>query len=561
VNSSRFAVFVAVVIACTLGILMRSAQVGLVQHDQWVQTAGSQQGTEMVYTTPRGQIRSSDGALLATSVRRWAVQVDTRRLDHPELFAAAVAPLLDRDPRTVADRLRRGPRYVWLAKNLTGETADAIRDLARRAVARVPMWQRVYPQGRTAAPLLGFARYQELQLEGATGLELYYEDSLAGDPERWMVVADAHGRPLRPARQVHPGRPGSDLDLTIDTRIQRAAERELEAALEQYGATGGAVVVLEAHTGNLLALASAPLADRPDTGVPYDGECWALRPVQRAWEPGSTVKPFVAAAGLAFGVVDDREVFDCRAGGIRVAGHWIRDHADRDRYTLDGVIAQSSNTGIIQVAERIPEDDLWTVLSALGFGRTTGLGLGAESRGILRPVRQWSGMSRASLALGQELIASPLQLAMAYGVVANGGWLLEPRLVDRMGGPTPTKDRSAVRTRVMDEALARRTQSMLELVIADGTGDEAAVTGLRVAGKTGTAQRAVVGGFDDEHHVAWFAGFLPMPDPRWVVVVAVEDPEKDFWASSVAAPVFRGVAAEIAALAGVERPPVVRRAI
>lgn len=552
-NPARLWSVIAVLALSGAGLTVRAGHVALVQHQRWLVEAASQQGTEFTNTTPRGQIWSADGTLLAGSVHRWAVQVDRELLEHPDLFAAAVAPLAGRDPDSLLRRLHRDPRYLWLAKGLDHDTALAIRALARRAVGLVPMWQREYPQGTTAAPLLGFVRYRDLTLEGAAGLELYYQSSLAGDPDRWRFVADAHGRKLRTAKRVHSGRPGWDLVLTVDTRIQRAAERELERAMAEFGARGGSAVVLEAHSGNLLALASAPMSGRPSDGVPYDGECWALRPVQRAYEPGSTVKPFVAAAGLALGVVDEDEEFDCRAGGIRVAGHWIRDHADRDRYTLEGVVAQSSNTGIIRVAERLDEPQLWRLLSSLGFGESTALGIGAEHPGILPDLRAWSGLSRASMALGQELTTSPLQLAMAYGVLANGGWLLEPRLVDRAGGPGGVGDRAAVRRRVMDDDLAAATRDLLESVVLEGTGTEAQVPGLRVAGKTGTAQRAVAGGFDDDHHVAWFAGLLPMPDPRWVVVVAIEDPIGDYWASSVAAPAFARIASEVANVAGIER--------
>ena len=302
-------------------------------------------------------------------------------------------------------------------------------------------------------------------------------------------------------------------------------------------------MVLEAHTGNLLALASAPFSDRPSTGIDYNGESWCLRPVQSAIEPGSTIKPFVAAAGLSAGVVRPGELFDCTKRGIRVGNTWIRDHADPDLYTLDEIIVHSSNAGIIQVVERLDNDLLWRMFDGLGFGRKPELGFPSEASGLLWSVERWSSMSPSGLALGQELTTSPLQLALAYAAVANGGWLPEPRLVDRMRGRVDSaRDRIQPRTRVMDRRLANRVAVMLEQVVVEGTGTMAQVPGYRAAGKTGTAQVAVDGTFDDDHHTAWFAGFLPMPDPRWVIVVAIENPTVSFWASSVAAPVFAEVA-------------------
>jgi len=226
-----------------------------------------------------------------------------------------------------------------------------------------------------------------------------------------------------------------------------------------------------------------------------------------------------------------------------VAGHWIRDHADPGLYTLDEIVAASANVGIIQVGERIPPQALWRSFDAFGFGRRTGVGYPAETRGILAPPTDWSKLSQASLSLGQELTASPLQIAVAYAAIANGGWLLQPRLVSRLTGQQESLSTAQRwRARVLDDALSERLCRMLEAVVVTGTGEQAQVAGFTVAGKTGTAQRAVNGTFDDEHHVAWFAGFLRQPHPSLVVVVAVEDPARDFWGSTVAAPVFARIA-------------------
>ena len=265
--------------------------------------------------------------------------------------------------------------------------------------------------------------------------------------------------------------------------------------------------------------------------------------MQDAIEPGSTVKPMVAAAALATDSVRPGERFDCRGRGTRLAGFWIRDHVEPGRYTLDEVVAYSANTGIIEIAERIPQNDLHRTFAAFGFGRRSGIDFPAEARGLMPEVRTWSKLSRAGFALGQELTVTPLQVALAYAAIANGGWLPEPCLVNSVSAEEwSMSSERPYRARVLDEALAARLTDMLEAVIEEGTGEGAQIPGLRVAGKTGTAQRAVNGGFDDEHHVAWFAGFLPLPDPRLVIVVAVENPRVDFWASTAAAPVFARIA-------------------
>ena len=554
-NRARLLIVVLVLASGAVTVLGRSAQVSVLDHQYWTSKAFEQQEKMINIQGPRGQILSSDGYVLATSSRRYALQVDRFHLKYPELFAAAAASLLDETTESITLKLKTGPRYQWLAKGLDADTAQTIQALERNAIGIVPHWDRVYPLGPTAAPLIGFVGREELQLTGRSGLENYYETLLVGEADRCLFVKDAHGQQLQLER-VRRGRAGYDLELTLDARLQHAAETELLAMMESAGAQRGSVVVLEAHTGNLLALASAPFSERPSTGVGYDSEYWALRPVQTALEPGSTIKPFIAAAGLAAGVVQPNELFDCKARGIRVGHTWIRDHASPDIYTLDEVIVRSSNAGIIQVAQRLDEEYLWQMFNALGFGRRPELGFASEASGLLWPVERWSSMSRSGLALGQELTASPLQLALAYAAIANGGWLPEPRLVDRMRGRIDSaRDRIQPRAHVMDRQLADRIAAMLEQVVVEGTGIKAQVPGYRTAGKTGTAQMAVNGAFDDDHHVAWFAGFLPMPDPRWVIVVAIENPTETFWASSVAAPVFARVAQATIHMAGL--PPAV----
>jgi cell division protein FtsI/penicillin-binding protein 2 len=376
---------------------------------------------------------------------------------------------------------------------------------------------------------------------GRAGLEHRFDGELSGEPQRYLAVNDAIQRKVRLER-LESGRSGRDLELAIHARLQAVCETELQLALERTRADAASAVILDPNTGAVLALASLPSFDPSSPGRVPPAQ-WRLRPVQDAIEPGSTVKPVVAAAALSAGAVRSGERFDCRGRGTSLAGFWIRDHAEPGRYTIDEVVAFSANTGIIEIAERIPQDHLYRTFTAFGFGRRSGIGFPAEARGIVPEVKTWSRLSRAGFALGQELTVTPLQIALAYAAIANGGWLPEPRLVDRTDTVEPlSTTRGPYRARVLDEALAERLTVMLEAVIDQGTGDEARITGYRVAGKTGTAQLAVNGTFDDEHHVAWFAGFLPLPDPRLVIVVALENPRNEFWGSTTAAPVFANIA-------------------
>ena len=527
-------------------VVARSVQISVIDHDVWKEDALKQQQKIIHVPGPRGTIRTADDYVLATSVDRDAIRVNTGLLEYPELFAALVAPLLGQKEKDLERRLVGEPRWVWLAKSVRHEVAEQVVAVAPQAVLPVPDFARVYPQGSLAAPVVGFVGREEMRTVGRAGLEHHFDAYLAGEPEQYLAVKDAIERRVQMQR-LERGRAGYDLQLTLLARLQARCEAVLAKTIRKYEARAASAVVVDVQTGHILAIASLPSFDPSNPGAAKP-ESWRLRPVQDAFEPGSTVKPFIAAAALSEDVVRPGERFDCRERGVSVAGHWVRDHAEPGLYTVDEVVIYSANTGIIEMAERVPEERLWQAFGAFGFGRRTGVIFPAEARGLLPETRTWSKMSRAGFALGQELIVSPLQMAMAYAAIGNGGWLLEPQLVmpDSKSGRTAN---GGDRVRILDERLALRLRDMLEAAVREGTGELARVPGYRTAGKTGTAQRAVGGGFDDEHHIAWFAGLMPMPDPRIAVVVAVEDPVGiDFWASTVAAPVFAEIAEAAACL-------------
>ncbi len=510
---------------------LQAVRVMVFQHSRWTAEARRQQQREVRVPSRRGSIVSADGYLMAASVDRVTIQVDSEALDYPELFANAAAAILGQPRAAVAVRLER--RWSWIAQQVPREKALRVRALAPAAVALVPDSARVYPLGTVAAPLLGFVGREAMATVGRWGLEQRFDASLTGTPSTMLAVYDAGQRRLQ-LQPVRRGRPGADLELTISARLQAACEEELEAVRHACRARSAAAVVMDPATGDLLALVSLPSYD-PARPAAADRDRWRLRPVQDAWEPGSTVKPLVVAAALSAGAVRRGERFDCRQRGLRFAGRWIRDHAEPGVYTLDQALAYSSNAAMVTLAGRLGPGPLTAAFRAFGFGNRPGLRLPGETAGLLPDASRWSRLTPAGLALGEELTVSPLQLATAYAAIANGGWLVAPRLVRTDPPRTP-------HVRVLGPRLARRLVRMMELVVAEGTGELAAVPGYRAAGKTGTAQRAVGGRLDDEHHVAWFAGFLPLPRPRAVVVVALEQPRGDYWASTTAAPAFSRLA-------------------
>jgi cell division protein FtsI/penicillin-binding protein 2 len=546
VSPHRLWVVVLALVAGGLTVVGRATQVAVVDGAEWRDRAQRQHERVIQVSGSRGSILSADGYVLATSLERVAIQADAQRIPDPTLFAHAAAPLLGLDGDELARRLVDGPRTVWLAKQAPAEVGDAVRELAPSAVVLFPDYARIYPMGSVAAAVIGFVGREELRTVGRAGLEHHFDETLAGEPQKYLAVNDAIQRKVRLER-LEPGLAGCDLELALHVRLQAVCEAELERALGELVADAASAVVLDPRTGAVLALASMPSFDPAAPGQ-APPERWRLRPVQDAIEPGSTVKPVVAAAALSAGSVRPGERFDCRDRGTRLAGYWIRDHAAPGSYTIDEVVVFSANAGIIEIAERVPQEHLWRAFAAFGFGERSGIEFPAEATGILPRVDSWSRLSRAGFALGQELTVTPLQVALAYAAIANGGWLTEPCLVTRAAADEWSMPSSCgYRARVLDPALAARLTGMLEGVVEEGTGAAARVPGFRVAGKTGTAQRAVAGGFDDDHHVAWFAGFLPLPDPRLVIVVAIENPRADIWGATTAAPVFARIAEAAAA--------------
>jgi len=555
VSKRRLGVVVMGLLIALGAVLWRCVDLMVFEHEQWATKARRQHQRLITAPSPRGEIRSADGYVLATSLSRVAIQVDTHelaQLGYTELFVSAAAPLLQTDAGELLRRLDSGARAVWLAQMVDHQTGAEIRSLAPSAVVLVPDSQRTYPLGSLAAPIVGFVGREELTIIGRAGFEHHYDALLAGEPTRFRAVRDAVQRQLR-LQPLSQGRAGYDLELTIHARLQARCESVLEQARASNRALAASAVVLEAHTGRILSLVSVPSFD--PAHPPLDPARWRLRPVQDALEPGSTIKPFVVAAALSSAVFTLDQRIDCQDRGIMVAGSWIRDHADPGLYSLREIIAYSSNTGAIKVAQGIEQPALWDMLRAFGFGERTKVGFPAEASGLVNPLAAWTTMSSAGIAIGQELTVTPLQLALAYAAIANGGWLCKPMLVRRAGAQEqPGAQETVLRRRVMDSSLALQLQGMLQMAVEQGTGELAQLPGLGAAGKTGTAQKAVEGGFDNSHHVSWFAGFFPMPGPRYVVVVTLEEPTKDYWAAHVAAPVFARLATATADLMGLPLP-------
>lgn len=505
-----------------------------------------------VLAARRGAITDVRGVALATSVDARDVTVDQTLVSDPEDTAAKLAPLLGLEPAVVRERITGDRRFAYVAKQIAPEAWRQVTELrgpdGRRALPGIlsePSSRRVYPAGDLAANVLGFVGQEG---QGLSGLEHALDDRLAGADGTATYEVGAGGRhiPMGESRTVAPVS-GGDLRLTIDRDIQWISQRAVTDAVARSGAVSGAAVVLDAGSGDVLAMASAPTFDpnRPGDAPAQDR---GNRVLTEVFEPGSTGKAITAAAVVEEGVVDADTPFTVppvlERGGR--AFHDSEEHPTLE-LTFTGVMAKSSNIGTILAAERLSPEKLHEYYARFGIGTPSGLGLPGESRGILAPAQQWSSSQRYTVPFGQGYAVNALQMASVYATLANDGVRVTPRVVS---GWTDGEGRFVAapepeRRRVVSADTAREVRGMLEAVVGEGgTAPGAAIPGYRVAGKTGTANRVDPETGRYSGYTASFIGIAPADGSagrRLVVAVTLQDPKNGHYGGVLAAPVFRQV--------------------
>ncbi len=507
-------------------ILARAAQVQILQADAWQELAEDQQVARLEVAAPRGTILDRNGVPLALSRETFKISVAPREV-RPEDRDSLVTIL--RDAMGIGrDRLRRvaDPERSWVA--LPGTFGPGVRELVRpfRGVWVERQVKRELPYGELARGVLG----RVLDGAGAGGIEQQYESLLRGRPGQEDKAKDSAGRAI-PGQTVSILEPttGGDVVLTLDVDLQEIAQKELAEAVELHEALAGDLVISNPHTGEILALASI-----------RDGQADALSAINTPYEPGSTLKPFTVAAILAYDRGALTDSIDTGMGYWRINGRDLRDTHAIGRTTLADALRESSNIGIAKAALALTPEEQYQTLRDFGFGTPTGLPLPGESQGTLRKPDRWSALSPQSLAIGYEIGVTPLQMVMAYGALANGGRLMEPRIV----GETRAADGTVVRQdpqvvrQVVDPSVTRALNEVLVQVVEDGTGTRAHLEAYRVAGKSGTARIAEAGRYSGRYF-STFVGYFPADDPQIVVYVKLDGARGAYYGGAVAAPVTR----------------------
>ncbi len=496
----------------------------------------------------RGTIYDRHGAELAVSVDVESVWANPRELRReggdPRVVAAQLASLLGTDRERLETRLSSDRYFVWIKRRISPRLAGEVRRRAYPGVHLDSEARRFYPNGPLAAHVLGFTN---IDGEGIEGLELSLEEWLRGSVRAVPAIRDRRGRIVF-SQQLLDDRAaqGDDVMLTLDKTIQRIAERELGLAVTTFEARAGSVVVMDPHSGELLAIANFPSFD-PNRPGDSPASHRRNRAVTDRFEPGSTVKPFTVAAALAAGTIGPEQLIDCMNGAMQVDEYTIHDTTPHDRLTPAQILAYSSNIGAARIGGTLGRRGLYRAFRRFGFGESTGLPLPGEAAGILRHFQRWYEMDAATIAFGQGMSVTSVQLATAMSVLANGGKLVEPTLVRRVtdgSGHVTDEASPRVRRRVVPERVARLVADMLTAVTGPGgTAEEAAIDGYLVAGKTGTAQKAdyLGGGYSEDRWLASFVGFVPADEPRLVISVVIDEPVIAHYGGVVAGPVFRRV--------------------
>ncbi len=505
----------------------------------------------------RGEILDRRERTLALTMPAPSIFAAPREIEDTDGVVRALAPILGVPAERLEKRLRRRSAFVYLARWVGEEQAAAVRALDLPGLGSVEEPRRVYPLGALAGPVLGFSN---IDGAGVRGVEQSEDAWLRGRPRRLAAERDARRRLLATGGVDPRSAAGGDVALTLDAAFQADAEQALAEAVAAHGAVGGSIVSLDPRTGELLAIAQQPAFD-PNRFREVAYVDTRSRALLDAVEPGSTLKPFLVAAALEAGVIGPSEVIDCGEGWLRVPGKTIRDLRAHGELDVAGVLRVSSNVGAVKIGYRLGAESHHEMLRRFGFGAPTGSGFPDESAGLLRAAHRWRPVDHANVAFGQGISVTPLQLAAALGALADDGLWRVPRLVAARrepGGDWQPVEAPPPR-RVMRGEVAAAVLGMLEQAAGpEGTGRRAALRGVPVAGKTGTAQKLdpETGRYSDERYLAWFAGAVPADDPRLVVVVMLDEPRGEaHTGGAVAAPVFARVAAAQLARLGVATSP------
>jgi len=526
--------FVAALILLAFGTLAaRSVYLQVVRNDFLQQKGESRYARVIELSATRGRIADRSGDMLAVSTpvkSVWAIPEDARL---SPAQARELAALLEMDVRELNRRLAAEKDFVFIKRQIPPDVAEKVAALALPGIHHQREYRRYYPAGEVTAHMLGFTGVDD---RGQEGIELAFDAQLSGKPGSRRVIKDRLGRIVEDVESIKPPQDGKDITLALDAKVQYLAFSHLKQALAEHKAKAGGVVVLDARTGEVLALANLP-AYNPNNRLKLTGAQLRNRALTDVFEPGSTMKPFTVALALEKGRFRSDSPIQTAPGRLTIGNATIHDAHPHGLLTVAQVIQKSSNVGTAKIAGTFAAEEMWRMFDDIGFGQPLRLGFPGEVGGRLRPFKTWRPIEQATMSYGHGISVTLMQLARAYLAFARDGDLIPLSLTRQESAPIAGKSIFSAQT-------ARQVRAMLELAVQPGgTAPRAQIAGYRVAGKTGTAHKLEGGSYTDRY-VAVFVGFAPVSDPRLVVAVMIDEPSAGkYYGGEVAAPVFAQVMA------------------
>jgi cell division protein FtsI (penicillin-binding protein 3) len=527
-----------VLVVWMAGLVVQLYHLQIIEYVDLLARAQRQQQHVIEIAPKRGEIFDRQMNPLAMSLAVDSVFAVPSEIPDPKMVTDLLAPVLGLKAHDLLGRFTNFHSFCWVKRKVTVEEASRVRDLNLKGIYFQRETKRFNPKGDLAAHILG---YVGLDDKGLAGLEYGMDDIIRGRPGRVLVETDARRKSFQSTEWA--GVPGKNLALTLDEKIQYITEKALAEGVEKWHAAGGVAIVQNPNTGEILAMASQPTYD-PNDFVKSPPEARQNRGLSWVYEPGSTFKLVTVAAVLEEKLADPDEVIDCQRGSIVLAGHVIHDHKSFADLTVRDVVAKSSDVGAIKLGLRLGDERLYKYIRSFGFGEKTEVELPGEERGLLKSPNRWSGISIGEISMGQEVGVTALQLITAYSAVANGGVLIQPRLVhDLFLGQAHDAMPPVLGHRVISQRTASLMKEILAGVMERGTGKAAQLAGYSSAGKTGTAQKIdPSGAYSKSHYVASFVGFAPLGKPALTILVVIDSPVGAIYGAEVAAPVFKPIA-------------------
>ena len=529
-----------------LGLAGRAAYVQLIGNDFFLRQGEVRFARTIELAANRGRILDRNGLILASSVPAasiWAIPEDVDMAD-PAVLAQlpALAQLMDVPLAQLKQKLDTDKTFVWLKRQLDWDVGQQIKALAIKGIYQTREYKRQYPEGESAAHIVGFTNVED---KGQEGMELAFEKELAGQPGSRRVIKDRLGRVVEGVGEEIPPIDGREITLSIDSKIQFFAYQKIKEQVLAHKALGGSVVVMDARTGELLALANYPSFD-PGNRKKLTGEQLRNRAITDVFEPGSTVKPITVAMGLESGKFRPDTLIDTSPGRLNVTGSTISDTRNHGVLTVEGVIQKSSNIGVTKIAQQLTAQEMWETFSAVGYGQKPQIAFPGVASGRLRPFKSWRPIEQATMSYGYGLSASLLQMARSYTVFSNDGRVIPASMLKLKQPP--------VGVPIFSIKTANAVRHMLALATGPGgTGQRAQTVVYSVGGKSGTARKQVGKGYASGKYRAWFTGMAPIDKPRIIVAVMVDEPSNgEFYGGAVAAPVFSEVVQQTLRLMGVQ---------